>query len=235
MIDFPSHAAGGRVAQGDPLPFTVRPVAMEPELLRVQRLRELAYGRHLPDQAAHFGGADPLDRDADVLVLMAEDKESGDVVGSVRIQVNRAAPLQIENSLALPAGLRGRLLCEITRLAVLPGYRSRGLVRPALIKACHLHNMAFQVGGILAGSRRQLLRQYFALGFKDLFGDGREVPLAHACGLPHRVLWLDCVSAEADARASGHPMHHFVFRAWHPDIDAVGARGLQGRLVSSRT
>src|SRR4051812_9373182 len=102
------------------LAFTVRVAASELDLRRVQQLREAAYDHHLPGQAADFGRPDPLDRSEGVLILLAECKRTGAVVGSARIQVNRTAPLVIERSISLPPALQGRLLCEITRLTVSP-------------------------------------------------------------------------------------------------------------------
>ena len=61
-------------------------------------------------------------------------------------------------------------------------------------------------------------------GFTDLFEDERLVPLAHAGGLGHRILFRDTVTSEAESRAIHHPDYGFVFRTWHPDIrifDAV--------------
>jgi len=198
------------------LPFKVRVVCDEAQLLRVQALRQTAYGRHLPAQAASFGSADPLDRLVDTTIFFAEDKATGAVVGSVRVQSNRTAPLQIERSIELPPQRRGQLLAEITRLCVRPGYDQP--VRLALVKASHLYCIAMQIGGVLAGSRRTLLRTYENLGFTDLFGDERMCPLLHAGGLPHRVLFRDTVTSEAMARERRHPDYDFVFRHYHPDI-----------------
>lgn len=198
------------------LPFRVRVVCEDNQLLRVQALRQLAYGRHLPAQAASFGSADPLDRLEDTTIFFAEDKASGKLVGSARVQSNRRTPLQIERSVELPEVRRGQLLAEITRLCVMPGYDQP--VRLALVKASHLFCIATQIGGVLAGSRRSLLRTYENLGFTDLFGDERLCPLLHAGGLPHRVLFRDTVTSEAMARERCHPDYNFVFRDYHPDI-----------------
>lgn len=203
------------------LPFSVHVVSSEAQLEAVQSLRETAYGRHLPHLKSSFGLPDPLDRGAGTTVFFAQDKLTGDVVGSARIQTNRHAPLQIERSLALPDEWRGRRLAEITRLAVRPGYA--GPVRLSLVKASHLFCIAMQIGAVLAGSRQALLRSYRQLGFVPLFEDGRQVPLVHAGGLPHHVLVRDMVTAEADARARGSADHAFVFRTFHPDIDLFAA------------
>lgn len=207
------------------LPFSIGVVSTQSQLDRVQSLRAAAYGHHLPALAASFARPDPLDLQPDITLLYVEDKLTGELVGSARIQVNRNQPLQIERSLELPPELSGRLLSEITRLTVLPGYNQP--VRMALVKACHIYCIAMQIGGVLAGARRSLLRQYKNLGFKDLFEDERLIPLSHGGGLPHRILFRDTVTSEAESRANNHPDYGFVFRTYHPDIrvfEAVGGR-----------
>ena len=211
------------------LPFTVGLVSTEAQLQRVQALRALAYGHHLPGLAASFARPDPLDLDEDITLFYAEDKHSGKMVGSARIQSNRRGPLQIERSLELPRERRGQLLSEVTRLSVLPGYDHP--VRMALVKACQIFCIAMQIGGILAGSRRSLLRQYLNLGFKDLYGDERMMPLAHGGGLEHRILFRDTVTSEAEFRANNQPNYEFLFRTFHPDIRIF--ESIAGRLAGA--
>ena len=218
-------ALAGRRAAGvvaRPLDFTVRVVSTDDDLLRVQALRCAAYGHHLPGMAETFGRADPMDRQPDTTLFVAEDKRTHTAIGACRIQINERRPLQIEESLELPAHLQGSLLAEITRLTVLPGY-NRQPVRLALVKACHLYCVSRQVRGVLAGSRRSLLRQYRALGFQDVYDDARLVPLKHGGNLEHRILFRDTVTAEADARAMNHPDYRFLFRDYHPDIQVFDA------------
>lgn len=198
------------------LPFTVGIVDSEEQLARVQALRAAAYGHHLPEYAAKFARPDPMDRLPAMTVFYARDKDSGRMIGTARLQTNLYGPLQIEGSLELPPQHRGSLLCEVTRLAVLPGCPYP--VRLALVKAIHLFCIANQIGGIVVGSRRSLLRQYLNIGFGCLYGDNRMVPLAHGSGLDHRILFRDTVTSEADSRAKAHPDHAFVFRTYHPDI-----------------
>lgn len=215
----PRPAAGAALGFG--LPFKVKLVCSEAQLLRVQALRQLAYGRHLPEQAAAFGNADPQDRTPGTIVFYAEDKLTGRLVGSARIQSNRHAPLQIEGSIELPPAQRGRMLAEITRLCVLPGYDHK--VRLALLKAVHLYCIAMQIGGVVAGSRRSLLRTYLSLGFVDLYGDDRLCALQHAGGLPHRVLFRDTLTADVQVRDQRPQDYDFVFREFHPDIEVFDA------------
>lgn len=208
--------AGGVICES--LPFTVGIVSSENMLARVQALRQIAYGHHLPEHAFKFGRADPMDRLESMTVFYAEDKDTDRLIGSARLQTNLFGPLQIEASLKLPQERRGQLIAEVTRLAVLPGCPYP--VRLALVKAIHLFCIANQIGGIVVGSRRSLLRQYVNLGFTCLYGDNRMVPLAHGSGLDHRILFRDTVTSEAESRARQHPDHSFVFRTFHPDIHA---------------
>lgn len=205
------------------LPFRVRIVDSEQDLLRVQQLREAAYGHHLPALAAQFGKPDPVDRWPDVTIFYAEDKSTSRVVGSARLQSNRTRPLQIEQSTVLPDHLRGRLLAEVTRMTVISGYPHP--VKLALVKAIHLYCVALQIGGIVCASRPSLMRQYLNLGFEDLYGDERLVPMAHGSNLEHRVLFRDPVTSEAHHRTRRHPDYDFVFRTYQPDIEVFDRVG----------
>jgi len=219
-LDAPGHdgqAPARPVAPaGEALAFRVAMVASESELARVQALRQAAYGHHLPQLAAHFGQPDPVDRWPDVSIFFAEDKATRRVVGSARLQCNRDRPLQIEQSTVLPLHLRGLLLGEITRLTVLAGYPHP--VKVALVKAVRLYCVALQIGGIVCASRPSLMRQYVALGFEDLYGDERLVPMAHGSNLQHRVLYRDTVGTEGRNGARQQPGDAFFFNSFHPDI-----------------
>jgi hypothetical protein len=198
------------------LPFSVHICRTEEQLVEVQKLRSLAYGHHLPLVAESFGRADPIDRERDTTIFYARDKKTGQMVGSARIQTNRFAPLQIERSVQLPSPRTGQRLAEITRLTVLPGYDHP--VRMAMVKASYVFCVAMQVAGILAGSRKSLVRQYTALGFTDLFDDERLVPLLHAGGMDHRILFVNLITAESEWRSMNHPAYGFIFHTYHPDI-----------------
>ncbi|CAN5683602.1 hypothetical protein BH09PSE5_BH09PSE5_12940 [soil metagenome] len=198
------------------LPFSVHVVTTEEQLLEVQALRSQAYGHHLPLVAESFGRADPIDRERDTTIFYARDKATGRMVGSARIQTNRYAPLQIERSVQLPPQRLGQRLAEITRLTVLPGYEHP--VRMAMVKASYVFCVGMQVAGIMAGSRRSLVRQYSALGFTDLFEDERMVPLLHAGGMEHRILFVNLITAESEWRQMNHPAYGFIFHTYHPDI-----------------
>ncbi len=202
----------------------------EADLRAACALRALAYGRHLPELAGALAEPDAFDRRAGVAVLLARDAASGDALGTLRIQGGGpGAPLAIEGSVALPPPLAGARRAEVTRLAVRPG--ADGGVRVLLMKGLYLYCVASQIRWLVIGARSDaLIRLYRSLGFDDVLGPDVRVPLAHAGGLPHRVLAFDVLAAERTWRAAGHGLYGFMGETYHPQIrlfepaaaDAVG-------------
>src|SRR3712207_776957 len=112
----PQLPPAGRTEQA--LPFTVRVVRDEAELMKAVQIRQAAYGRHLPEFARSLQLPEALDLRPGVAVLLAESKLDGAPLGTMRIQTNRFEPLALEQSIVLPAGLAGRPLAEAARLGV---------------------------------------------------------------------------------------------------------------------
>jgi len=205
------------------LSFTVRIARDDAELREACALRAQAYGHHLPGLAQALVEPDGIDRSRGSLVLVCRDKASGALVGTARLQRDAGQPLPIEASLPLPAALAGMTRAEITRLAILAG--ADPLLRPMLVKACYLAAMASQTRLLVIGARSPaLVRIYRGLGFTDLLGAGRQVPLAHAGDLPHSVLSFDVVAAERCWREGRHPLYGFMVETWHPDLQLLAER-----------
>ena len=202
------------------LSFTVT-IAHDARTLREAcAVRALAYGHHVPAMAQALAEPDAIDLAPGAAVLVCRDKASGSVIGTARIQRNHPQPLPIEASVVLPQPLAAHARAEITRLAIRPG--ADALVRPMLIKACWLYAVAAQIRTLVIGARSAaLIRIYRGLGFTDLLGDGRQVPLAHAGNLPHSVLCFDVVGAERQWHAAQHGLYGFMVETWHPDLQLV--------------
>ena len=199
------------------LSFTLQPVRNERDLLDACGVRSEAYGRHLPEWRESFALPEALDHQRSTTVLLCRDKDSGAAIATARIQTNAQAPLQLENSLLLPRHLAARSRAEITRLSALPGVDP--LARLALMKASYLHCMAHGVHALVIGARKPaLIRMYQKLGFVDVLGADQMVPLAHAGGLPHRILSFDVSGALAAWQAAMHPMLGFMVGTRHDDI-----------------
>lgn len=199
------------------LSFTLAPVRHAQDLRDARAVRSLAYGHHLPELITSFGQPDPLDEQPGTLVLLCRSKATGEATGTARIRCSQDGGLQIDQSLLLPAALAAAPRAEITRLAVLRG--ADPLTRLALMKAAYFHCLARGVRHLVIGARLPaLIRNYQRLGFADVLGPDQFVPLAHAGGLPHRVLAFDVAAAHATWQASAHPLLPFMVETHHPDI-----------------
>ena len=194
-------------------------------------VRAAAYGHHVPELGAQLAQPDAIDLQPGTLVLLCRDKASGQAVGTARLQLNHPLPLQIERSLQVPEALADQTRAEITRLAIRPG--ADPLMRPLLVKACYLLAVACQVRWLVIGARSQaLIRIYQGLGFADLLGQGRQVPLAHAGGLPHSVLAFNVVTAERTWHAAKHGLYGFMVETFHPDLQLLAAPAFDQAAVA---
>jgi hypothetical protein len=215
----PSHTpAEHGPATVERLPFTVRVVKQEQQLYKAVSIRQRAYGRHVPALGEMLRAPEPLDRDPDSVVLLAESRLDGEPLGTLRIQTNRSRPLTLESSVELPEWLAGRSLAEATRLGVTEGRIGR-VVKTMLFKAFYQHCMAADIDWLVIGARSPLDRMYQALLFQDVFPGQGYIPLKHAGNLPHRILGFEMETAEARWRAAKHPLLDLFVNTIHPDIE----------------
>ncbi|HYX64772.1 MAG TPA: hypothetical protein VE935_11190 [Burkholderiales bacterium] len=207
------------------LPFTIRIARSEQQLAGAVRIRHAAYARHVPALAERLSEPEPRDRETDATVLLAESRLDGTPLGTMRIERNRDRPLAIEQSVALPAALRRRSLAEATRLGVCTG-RMGHMVKVMLFKAFYHFCRQASVDWMVIGARSPLDRQYESLLFRDVFPGRGFVPLAHAAGLPHRILGFELETAEARWLHARHPLYGLFCRTEHPDIDLRSAEAM---------
>lgn len=200
------------------LSFDVRIAREAADLHEACAVRAAAYGHHLPQLRRALAEPDAVDLQRGTAVLLCRDKASGRGIGTARIQ--RAGPqagVQIESAVQLPPALAGKPRAEITRLAILPG--ADPLVRLMLTKACYLYCAASQIRWLVIGARSEaLVRMYRRLGFVDLLPPEQRVPLAHAGGLPHRILAFDVLAAERTWHGGQHELYALMAETFHPDI-----------------
>lgn len=213
------------------LRFTLGIARSEVQLRAACRVRSASYGHHLPNVASIWDEPDQLDRDPDTVVFVAICKSTGQPVGTVRLATNARRPTQIERCAQIPPAITAGLVAEVTRLAVLPGHDDPS-VKLGLMKATYLYCLARQVQWMVIGARSEsLVRQYHRLGFTDV-GDGTEVPLAHAGGLPHRILAFDVTSAERNWHAAAHPFYEFMVGCVHPDIELMASLAFEAQPIA---
>lgn len=200
------------------LPFTIRRVLTQEDLLKAVQVRHAAYARHVPDFAATLRLPEEADFDSDCVILLAESKLDGTALGSTRIQTNLQQALHLEASVALPLWLQTHRLAEVSRLGVGEGRIGR-LVKIVLVKACFEYCEQNSVEWAVVTGRTPIDRQYEQLLFADVFADKQPVPLRHVGNMPHRVMAFEIASGEARWSAAQHPLLSFFRHTRHPDID----------------
>jgi hypothetical protein len=199
------------------LPFTIRRVSDQADMDKAIDLRHLAYSRHMPGFADALKVPESDDLTDDAIVLIAESKLDGSVIGTVRIQTNLTASLNMEQSIMLPDFFKGKTLAEVRRLAVAPGNPGR-LVKMVLLKAVYQYCQTNHLEWILVAARRPLDRTYEQLTLADVL-DGRTfIPLPRENNVPHRVLGLETTAFHDRLLAVKHPLLNFFFHTEHPDI-----------------
>ncbi len=163
-----------------------------------------------------------MDRTDGTAVLLCRDKQTGQGIGTARIQVSGFGPLALENSICLPDWLATRPRAQISRLAVLAGADPR--VKLSLMKASYQYCLATRVRWMVIGARNTaLIRNYRSLGFKDVFEPGAWVPLASGGGLPHQILAFDVVGASAAWQATKNRLYGFMTDTIQADLHVVAA------------
>ena len=200
------------------LPFTIKRVRTEEDLMKAVQIRHAAYARHLPEFARSLVEPEECDFDTDSVVLLAESKLDGSPIGSARIQTNFHQPLHVEESVELPLWLMTRRLAEVTRLGIDEGRIGR-LVKVALIKACFEYCEQNKVEWAVVTGRTPIDRQYEQLLFSDVFPNRELIPLRHVGNMPHRVMAFEIESGEERWAAAQHPLLGFFRHTHHADID----------------
>lgn len=215
LSDIPVKSMPGLAANA--LPFVVRMARTPDHLRQVCLLRGQAYGRRMPAFGRALLEPEAADSAPGTAILMAQDKSSGAVVGTMRIHSNLHEALPIEGVFKFPRAMRGQLLVELCRFSILPGYNNTS-VRLALFKAMYLYCYAHQVQHIWVAARKPLDRIYKSLGFKPPGDADIWVPLSYADHIEHSILNFDVLAAERLWFDIRHPLYEFMVRTYHPDI-----------------
>ena len=202
------------------LPFTVQ-MASRQDLQRVARLRAATYGKHLPDLGVKLQEPEAADFERGCVVFVATSKLDGSTLGTVRVHTNMAKPLPLQASMRLPSRFRGTRMIESTRLSIL-GSSGSSVVRIALIKAVLQYCEMQQVDWMMVAGRQPVDRMYDGLLCTDVEEYKKFYPMAHAGGIPHRVMSFPTMRARALWADAKHPMYEFMFETEHPDIDLSG-------------
>jgi hypothetical protein len=190
-----------------------------------------AYKRHLPTIAEQLSEPEAADRSPDAVVLLAESRETGEPLGTVRIQTNVHEPNEFERELDLPEKYKGTTIAHITRLGVRSG-RGGTAIKVALFKALYRYCLATQVRWLMVAGIPPIDRQYVQLDFEDVFGEDKLVPLPSSRGIPTRVMAFEVPTAERRWLAAHHPFYKYMFVDFTPDIEIFSS--VSGMWASPR-
>ncbi|HEX5310616.1 hypothetical protein [Aquabacterium sp.] len=189
--------------------FAVQIATTDDDLRDACRVRMAGYGHHLGEVGASFGQVDHLDVADDVAVLICRDTDTGEPVGTVRIQTHERHPLQVERCVILPHQITSAARAEATRLAVLPG--ADASVKLHLMKAVYDYCEAHAIEWLVICARSQsLARTYRMLGFQDYLAPGQMVPLTYAGNIPHLVFTMNLPQTRQVWEQAGHRLQQFM-------------------------
>jgi hypothetical protein len=216
------------------LPFRVRLAESAADLRQAVAVRTQAYGRHVPGMEEVLKEPEPDDFRDDAILLIAESKLDGQVLGSMRLITNAQQALHLEHELELPRLFQGRRLLEAWRLTVRNCEQGR-MVAAALYKSLYEVSFHSCIDYVLVVARHPVDRLYKAMQFKEALG-GQKVTLSNTLNLPHGLYYLPVREADTLWRAAQCPTYPFMALTRHPDIeidfDVVRRRFNQGSLVN---
>ena len=198
------------------LPFHVRLAESAQDIDRAVEIRAAAYARHIPALGKALRKPEADDLRPDALLLIAESKLDGVVVGSLRLQHNFDRPLRIEGELTLPEAYQGKRLVEVRRLGVGNGISGR-MVMAALVKAAYELCHAGEIDYLVFCARESVAARYRAMHFDEVLGGG-TIPLSYANNVPHSIFALPVREADRRWRTTGYALYEFTARTEHPDI-----------------
>lgn len=208
------------------LPFTVRIASSRADLIKAVEVRHAAYARHKPTFAQALREPEPDDSMPNTVVMLAESKLDGSALGTVRVQINRDRPLNMESSVDLPPWLKKQTIADARRLAVVGGTNG-GMVKMILFKALFQYWEQNGVDWAVVAARPPLDRTYLKLMFHDVLGGETFIPQPRENNEPHQVLAFEIQSALARWTEAKHPLIDFIFYTHHPDIDVTIPESIQ--------
>lgn len=191
------------------------------ELNSVTRIRQQAYGRHLPQFAQSLASPELADFETDTVVLLATAKLDNAPLATMRIHTNRNKPLPLEQAVTLPDAMHSDALAEAVRFSVVNDRSGGGVIRNALFKAFYLICVADNIDWMVICARNPLHKLYLKLLFKDIFPNGCPVILPYAHNIPHRVLKLRVSEVKPLWYETNHPLFNFFFNTYHPDLEDI--------------
>lgn len=211
-------------------PYTVRIVRKPDQLQLAVEVRYQAYSEKLQALAAKVRQPGPLDFSHGPVVLLAENRLTGEAVGTLRLNTG-ASFLSLLEDIKLPPNIVKERTAFVSRMAVTGTVQERQLVRNLMQKAVFQLCIAKQLNRILLLAVEPRERLFYRCGFSDVFEDGGSRHPAFLDGFPVKALFADTYSMERVWRGEKHPLYDFLFRTFHPEIEVFSSLSSLGHRI----
>jgi hypothetical protein len=198
------------------LPFTVRLAASRADFEGAAAVRVAAYSRHdyIDTVADAVGSLNELDDCAGLLV--AEDKQTGAIVGTIRVGSSLRGPTALPDGFCLDE-LAGAPFAYVDRYATVPG-RMGIQAAVALAKAQWFVSLAEGAEWVLAAALPTLARRYRMMGMRTIAGGEEGVRLPELHYRMYEALGEQLSKIAPSIRAGSPSFFDYCLWAYHPDI-----------------
>jgi hypothetical protein len=152
----------------------------------------------------------------DSIIFYAQHKESGLILGSLRVSTNANRPFEAELDLDLPADFAGRHIASFGRLAVPKSCYALN-VKLTLFKCAFLYCHAIQATHFLLTLMPKRDRLYSNIGFVPVFNRENTVRLAEA-KIDINLMGAKSAEIPDHLKKSSPQFYEFLYERYHPDI-----------------
>lgn len=228
-----------RIGDGSALPRPGRDVcSVEVRLVRTDsgleqavEIRKESYGRHTPEMVPVLARPELQDFSPEAVIFVAEQVETGRVLGSIRVVTNVQTPLSFERELTLPDRFRNTQISVVQRLSLVPG--SAGVeAKKSLFKAFYLYSLAMQIEWMVLYTPPPRDKLFSRLGFAPVFDGDGLIAGEFSDYRQVRLLALRVWDVEPLWRQSIPEWHDFFFRQFTPGIKIFSS--VSNRAKASR-
>lgn len=197
----------------------VRLVRTSDQMQKVVEFRRQAYAR-FPSQDELMSKVEDADLDSSAVLVIAEDTQTGSVLGTTRVHCGSSYVLRRFPDLPMSAALRSERLCFVTRLAVnAPSTKLHAFVRSLLFKTCYQVCVASQTSEMLVVIHPRRTWQFRQIGFTSMSEDKSPVRLAALGFEPLIAMSANVANWGGTLSRLTSPLYDFIFSTFHPEIE----------------
>jgi hypothetical protein len=203
--------------------FRVRLARTPRDIKRAISIRPEKYAKHDPSFLLELVGAEADDVSADSIVIIAEDVERGDVLGTFRMEGNFNSAIYEEHIPEIKQHVpRGRLV-SVSRLVV-SSIDTRSEIKFALFKAAVKLCQAFQVNWLIVSALPPMDRQFGSvLAFEHLLPAGHYFERPDVPGAKFLLMGLEIAKSNENMLRHDPGLFRYFFEEFTPEIEIFGS------------